>query len=61
MKRTTAHALLKNFAKSNGYSERQVQSYISEAEHQEGNGFWREFTTEDELTDDFELYGASAI
>lgn len=33
-----------------------VQSYVSEAEHQEGYGYWANFKTLSDVVSDFELY-----
>lgn len=37
------------------YAE-QVEAYINECDHMEGEGYWSEFATIAELIEDFDLY-----
>lgn len=47
---------LRKWASENGYSSEMVEEYINEAEHQDGDGYWKNFASVDEAVADFQLY-----
>jgi hypothetical protein len=59
MKGVAMKEQLRKWAKEHGYGEWQVDEYIAEAEHQEGDEYWTNFQNLGELITDFALYWES--
>jgi hypothetical protein len=59
--RKAMKAELERLALAGGYDADQVREYVSEAEHQDGDGYWDNFANAGEAYADFKLYWDSYV
>jgi hypothetical protein len=52
----TRESAIQVLTEEDRFTPEQVREYVDEAEHQDGEGYWNQFTDPDSLKDDVRLY-----